>query len=162
MSKEIVLVGMAELKIGKAPGQISSLGLGSCIGICAYYPPFKVGGISHIMLPSSKMVIDGPIKPEKFADTAVPLLVSEMEKLGANKNLLIIKIVGGAEMFLLHGQDDHLRIGIKNISAVEEACEELGLKIVAKSVGGNSGKSVILDLDSGDLRVRTLSESVLL
>jgi chemotaxis protein CheD len=162
MQQEIIMVGMAELKVGKAPGQILSLGLGSCIGVCAYYAPKKIGGMAHIMLPSSSMVKDGSLNPGKFADTAIPLLIAEIEKLGGEKSQLVIKIIGGAQMFLGNSPDDRVSIGPQNITAVEAVCEKIGLRVAAKSVGGTAGKSVTLDLDTGKVEVRTLSESRIL
>ena len=35
---ELIRVGMADYKVGKAPGTIISYGLGSCIGISLYDP----------------------------------------------------------------------------------------------------------------------------
>lgn len=155
------MVGMAEIKVAKAPSQISCLGLGSCIGVCAYYAPLKIGGIAHIMLPSSAMVRDEyAANPAKFADTAIPLLVAGMEKLGGERGQFVLKIAGGAQMFATSCPDDRLSIGLKNIAAVEAVCDKMGYKIVAKVVGGNTGKSVILDLNNGIVQVRTLSESI--
>lgn len=155
------MVGMAEIKVAKAPNQVSCLGLGSCIGVCAYYAPLKIGGIAHIMLPSSAMARDGSAaNPAKFADTAIPLLIGEIEKLGGERDRLVFKIAGGAQMFSTSCSDDRLSIGLKNIAAVEAVCDKMGYKIMAKVVGGNTGKSVILDLNNGIVLVRTLSEKV--
>jgi chemotaxis protein CheD len=162
MQPEIIMVGMTELKVGKAPGRILSLGLGSCIGVCAYYAPDKIGGMAHIMLPSSSMVNNGALNPGKFADTAIPFLIAEIEKLGGEKNRLVIKLIGGAQMFLGNGPEDRVSIGPKNISAVEEVCKKMGLQVAAKSVGGTVGKSVTLDLDTGKVEVRTLFENRIL
>ena len=158
---ETIIVGMAEIKVSKAPNQISCLGLGSCIGVCAYYAPLKIGGIAHIMLPSIALVRDeSAANPAKFADTAFPLLVDEMVKSGCERGQLVIKIAGGAQMFATSYADERLSIGLKNIAAVEAICNQMGYKITAKVVGGNAGKSVILDLNNGIVQVRTLSESV--
>ncbi len=155
------MVGMAEIKTAKAPNKISCLGLGSCIGVCVYYAPLKIGGIAHIMLPSITMVRDDlAANPAKFADTAIPLLIGEIEKMGGQRGQLVFKIVGGAQMFTTNCPDERLSIGLKNIAAVEAVCDKMGYKIVAKVVGGNTGKSVILDLNNGIVQVRTLSESV--
>ena len=41
---------------GKITGILFTLGLGSCVGIALYDEQVKVAGLSHIMLPSSKMI----------------------------------------------------------------------------------------------------------
>ena len=40
---EIVRVGMADLNVCKAPDIITTLGLGSCIGLTLYDPSTKIG-----------------------------------------------------------------------------------------------------------------------
>ena len=48
---ELIKVGMADYKVGRAPDTLISYGLGSCIGISLYDPQTKIGGLLHIMLP---------------------------------------------------------------------------------------------------------------
>jgi chemotaxis protein CheD len=52
---EQLKVGISDYKITKAPNQLVTLGLGSCIGIVIYNQDTKIGGLSHIMLPDSKL-----------------------------------------------------------------------------------------------------------
>ena len=67
---EVIKVGMADLNVCKNPDIITTLGLGSCIGIALYDPVTKIGGLAHIMLPdSTKMRNNSNIA--KFADNVV-------------------------------------------------------------------------------------------
>ena len=50
---EVIKVGMADLKTAKAPNTLTTLGLGSCIGLTLYDPVTKIGGLVHYMLPDS-------------------------------------------------------------------------------------------------------------
>jgi chemotaxis protein CheD len=152
---DAIIIGMSELKVAAAPLKITTLGLGSCIGICLYDRVIKVGGMAHIMLPNSEIAHD-TVNEAKFADLAVPLLVSECEKLGAIRSRLEVKIAGGAQMFTGYCQDTAFSIGAKNVQAVELAFVKMGMAIQARHVGGNSGKSITLDLETGDLSIRTL------
>lgn len=158
---EVIRVGMAELKVGKAPDKIVTLGLGSCVGVCAYDATPKVGGIVHIMLPDSSLAVE-PINPAKFADTGIPLLVQELEQLGAILNRIIIKIIGGAEMFSIASQETYLGVGERNILAVEETCRKSNLEISAKSTGGHTGKSVTFDLDTGVIEIKSMRSTFIL
>ena len=64
---EVIKVGMADLNLCRDPDIITTLGLGSCIGIALYDPSTKIGGLAHIMLPdSTKMRNNSNIA--KFAD----------------------------------------------------------------------------------------------
>ncbi|MGE5580933.1 MAG: chemotaxis protein CheD [Bacillota bacterium] len=158
---EVIRVGMAELKVARAPGRIVTLGLGSCLGVCAYDSVQKVGGMVHIMLPDSSLAI-GPTNPAKFADTGVPFLMEEMIKHGASLRSITVKIVGGAEMFNTGGSETHLAVGERNIAAVEETCRKFKIPIAAKSVGGHAGKSVTLNLDTGAVEVKSMNEVFML
>ena len=73
----IIKVGMADLSIAKEPDILTTLGLGSCVGIALYDPSTKVGGLAHIMLPDSTQIKNNENKA-KFADTAIKMLLQEM------------------------------------------------------------------------------------
>jgi chemotaxis protein CheD len=157
---EVIRVGMGEYAIASAPGEIVTLGLGSCVGVCFYDPDLKLGAMAHVMLPDSRAAKDAR-NPTKFADTAIPFLLAEMERHGSARNRVVIKIAGGAQMFATNPEKE--TIGIRNVTAVETALAAAGLTITARSVGGHAGKSVILDLDSGELKLRTMQvDSVIL
>lgn len=151
---EVIRVGMGEYALARAPGELATLGLGSCVGVCLYDPLLKLGALAHIMLPDSVVAKDTG-NPTKFADTAIPFLLGELVKHGADPGRLVVKIAGGAQMFSgsANGRES---VGPRNVAAVEKALSAAGLSISAKSVGGNTGKSVTLDLETGELRLRTL------
>ena len=46
---EIIKVGMADLKVCTYPDSLTTLGLGSCVGIALYDSVTKVTGLAHIM-----------------------------------------------------------------------------------------------------------------
>lgn len=152
---EVVKVGIAELKAAKAPVNLLSAGLGSCVGICLYDPHSKVGGLAHVMLPDSSQSKNAPNKA-KFADTAVPALISEMLKLGASKSKIIAKIAGGAQMFVFSNASDVMRIGERNVEAVKKALAKEGIPIVAQDTGGNYGRTIELCTSTGKLYIRTI------
>lgn len=157
--EEVTKAGMAELKVAKAPGKIAAMGLGSCVAICAYDPVIKVGGIAHVMLPLSSMA-EGDKNRAKFADTAIPFLLEELKKMGAESSRLDIKLVGGAEMFISEIKNERFKIGERNLQVVEDTCHKLGLKISGRCVGGNTGKSVTINLENGEVQVKTINGTV--
>ena len=53
----IIKVGMADLNVCKAPDGLTTLGLGSCIGLTLYDPVTKIGGMVHYMLPDSTKAV---------------------------------------------------------------------------------------------------------
>ena len=96
---EIIKVGMADLKTCVSPDGVTTLGLGSCVGIALRDPVTKIGGLAHVMLPDSTAIRNSSQNIAKFADTGIEELVRQIEKLGANRNRLEAKIAGGATMF---------------------------------------------------------------
>ncbi|MFV9509835.1 chemotaxis protein CheD [Tepidibacillus sp. LV47] len=156
----VINVGMADLRTATSPDRIRTTGLGSCVGIALYDPVHRIGGLAHIMLPSSDMVRVGNVNKAKYADTAIPLLVDEMLKLGARKSSIIAKIAGGAQMFQFQSQIDMMRIGPRNVEATKETLKKLGISIVAEDTGGNFGRTIELDTFSGILLIKTVNKGV--
>ncbi|SDF39491.1 chemotaxis protein CheD [Sporolituus thermophilus] len=154
---ELIKVGMADYKVGKSPASLISYGLGSCVGIALYDPVTKVGGLAHIMLPDSKQARSAE-NPAKFADTALPLMLDEMLKIGAAKNRVVAKIAGGAQMFTFTNTTDIMRVGERNSEAVKSVLRKMDICIIAEDTGGNYGRTVELKLDTGVFRVKTIDK----
>ena len=55
-------VGIADLKACKTSGVITTIGLGSCVGISIYDKYKKIGGLAHIMLADSRKFNNNKIK----------------------------------------------------------------------------------------------------
>ena len=152
----MLMVGMAELKVAQAVGEVlTALGLGSCIGICAFDRQAGVAAMAHIVLPSSGKQISE--NPGKFADTAVPKLIVAMQKKGAIQSRIQVAIAGGAQLFVSSGSGDRMDIGPRNAVAVRDALREHRLSIIAEDVGGSSGRTVYMGTD-GLVRVKTIGQ----
>ena len=154
---DLIRVGMADYKVGKAPATVISYGLGSCIGISLYDPQTKIGGLLHIMLPDSTQARASD-NPAKFADTGLPLLLNDVLALGASKSRLVAKIAGGAQMFAFANATDVMRVGARNAEAAKKLLKENGIKLVAEDTGGTSGRTVSIDLNDGTYIVKTISK----
>ena len=151
---EVIKVGMADLNICKAPDTITTLGLGSCIGIALLDPVTKIGGLAHIMLPdSTKMKNNSNIA--KFADTGIEELVRLLVEKGASRARLVAKIAGGAQMFAFQNKSDLVRVGERNVQASKKKLAELKIPILAEDTGENFGRTVIFYPETGDYVIRT-------
>ena len=151
----IIKVGMADLNVAKEPDILTTLGLGSCVGIALYDSATKIGGLAHIMLPDSTQIKNNE-NAAKFADTAIEKLVEDMVTLGAKSNRIVAKIAGGAHMFEFKNMDDMMRIGTRNVTAVIEMLDKLRIPILANDTGSNYGRTIELHTDTGMLLVRTI------
>lgn len=151
----VITVGMADYKTSKTPDILMTAGLGSCIGICISDPVEKVGGMAHIMLPTSNG--HPGVNPAKYADTAVELMIQDILRLGAKKMRLRAKIAGGAQMFSFPGKTNILKIGDRNAEAVEAELKRLGIPLLVADVGGSFGRTIHFDVGTGDLKIRTIN-----
>ena len=154
---DLIRVGMADYKVGRAPSTLISYGLGSCIGISLYDTQAKVGGLLHIMLPDSTQSRVSE-NPAKFADTGLPLMMGELLQMGANRRRLVAKIAGGAQMFAFANATDIMRVGVRNAEAVKRVLRELDIRLLAEDTGGNYGRTVQIDLDTGAYKVKTIDK----
>ena len=114
---QTAMIGIGEYRVGSFP--MMTIGLGSCIGLIMFDPNLNLGAMVHIMLPESSGRMD---RPGKYADTAVPLLVSELNALGSKNRSIIAKMIGGASMFEYFGTN--LNIGERNAEKVRMMLKE--------------------------------------
>ncbi len=154
---ELIKVGMADYKTGRFPSSLISYGLGSCVGIALYDGVTKIGGLSHIMLPDSTQARSAD-NPAKFANTALPIMLDEMIKMGALRSRITAKIAGGAQMFTFANATDIMRVGQRNAEAVRLLLKKMDIKIIADDTGGNYGRTVELKLETGIYLVRTIDK----
>lgn len=156
-----VVVGVADMAIASGPqGQIITYALGSCIGLSAYDPISKIGGLLHFMLPQPAEQADPEqLKPYMYASTGIPLLFRKLVERGAHQNRLVVCAAGGAEIINDAGV---FAIGKRNRTILRKIFWKDGTVIAAEDSGGNSARTMTLHLGNGEVRVRTRDkESVL-
>lgn len=154
---DLIRVAMADYKIGRAPSVLISYGLGSCIGITLYDPVTKIGGLLHIMLPDSTQARSSE-NPAKFADTGIEIMLKEILALGASKPRLAAKIAGGSQMFQFANATDIMRVGQRNAVAVKSVLGQYNIRILAEDTGGNYGRTVQFDLQTGCYKIKTIDK----
>jgi len=157
MGKEIK-VGMADLNVCISPDSITTLGLGSCVGIAIRDPGTKIGGLAHIMLPDSTSIRNNSNIP-KFADTGIEELVRLIVQKGANRGRLVAKIAGGAQMFGFQNKSEMVRVGERNVEAVKKKLALMRIPILAEDTGKNFGRTVIFYPETGDFVIRAVGKT---
>ena len=153
----MIKVGMADFNICKAPDAITTLGLGSCVGIALYDQKRKVAGLAHIMLPDSTTVKNNS-NIAKFADTGIDACIDMMIKNGASRIGLTAKIAGGAQMFAFGSNNDMLRIGERNVEAVRRKLKTLGIRILAEDTGKSYGRTIECYPQTGELLIKAVGK----
>lgn len=158
MESLLIKVGMADLNIATGGAVLKTTGLGSCVGVTLYDPLIQAAGMAHIMLPSSEIAREGQLNTAKYADTAVPELISRLKAIGANPRRLVAKMAGGAQMFAFAG--DTIRIGPRNVESVKAALEAAKIPLIAEDTGANYGRTVEIDSRSGIFYIRSVQFGV--
>ena len=87
-----IIVGISDWKVCKNPEVLVTYALGSCVGSCLYDKVTGIAGLSHIMLPDSTTTDGARLNRMKFADTALPDMLAEMIKMGADIRRIQAKI----------------------------------------------------------------------
>jgi len=154
-----VVVGIAEFKFAEPPRKLITYGLGSCVAIVLYSKDYVVGSMAHVMLPLAHSESENET-PAKFADSAVAVMVRQMETRGVGVPQIVAKIAGGADMFAGQFQGAGRRIGARNILAARKTLDIFGVRLVAQDVGGTVGRTVEFSTETGLLTVRTLRGEV--
>ena len=154
---EIIKVGMADLNVCVSPNGITTLGLGSCVGIALRDPVTKIGGLAHVMLPDSSAIRNNSNIP-KFADTGIEELVRRVVAKGASRTRLVAKIAGGAQMFAFQSKSEMVRVGERNVEASKKKLAELKIPILAEDTGDSYGRTVIVYPESGDFVIRAVGK----
>ncbi len=153
-----IVVGVGDCAWSSDPESVLiTYALGSCIGLAAYDPVAKVGGLLHYMLPDSKI---DPGKatgnPFMFADTGIPLLLNRLVEMGAVKRRLLLWAAGGAQVI-----DDNgvFNIGKRNHQALRRILWQAGLMLKSEQTGGTVSRTVKLEIGSGRFLCRCPNEN---
>lgn len=139
-------LGMGQFQVLRHEGSLRTL-LGSCIGLVLHDAHNRVGGMAHIVLPTSS----GPDQPlGKFANTAVPELIRLIALSGGRPINLSAKLAGGANMF---GTSNRNSIGDQNLAMVERLLNERSIPVVGRHCGGQQGRRMSYDVTTGNVLV---------
>lgn len=154
MSKNRITISVADARTSNNMDDVLvTYSLGSCIAICLYDPATHIGGMLHYQLPDSKMDVErAQQKPLMYADTGTQFLIDKMEKMGANKKRMKVKIAGGAAM---NTGPKGFNIGKRNYLAARKIMWNNGMFIDAEDIGGGSPRNMCLNLENGDVTVRS-------
>jgi chemotaxis protein CheD len=154
MLKHRVIINVSDAKASDDPSTVLvTHSLGSCIGVCLYDASAKVGGMLHYQLPDSTQDQErAKEKPLMFADTGMKLLLDKLVSMGGKKKLMTIKICGGAAMDIGPKGFD---IGKRNYLAIRKVLWRNGMFIDAEDVGGSSPRNMYLNIETGDVTVKS-------
>ena len=145
-----IFVKIGEMKYGEAPDILVTMGLGSCVGVALYDTRKKRGALLHFLLPEKTRDDDNPFK---YGNTGIRETLKFLEDRGSIKSDLEAKIVGGSVMFAQLLKNPDSAIGKRNIEIARKILKQEGVSITGEDVGGDYGRSMEFNLESGEVRV---------
>jgi chemotaxis protein CheD len=156
-----VVVGVGDMAVSNNNlAVLSTYALGSCVGVVAYDPLAKVGGILHMMLPDSSISREKAIaQPAMFADTGLPLLFKSLAGLRAQHSRLRIFVAGGASVIC---GNDSFKIGERNVQATLDYLNRNGFAVRHVIVGGTTNRTLHLEISTGAMMLKTPSSNEVL
>lgn len=146
------------MKFCHAPDAITTLGLGSCVGVVIYDATAKIAGLVHVMLPDSTKIKNNENKA-KFADTGIEEMVRQVVEAGAAKSRLKAKIAGGAQMFAFSNENDLLRVGARNVEAVKEQLVRMQIPLAAEDTGNSYGRTIEFYPETEELLIKAVGKT---
>lgn len=152
---DIIRVGMADYKLCSPPDKISTLGLGSCLGVVLYDRETKICGLAHVMLPDSKKITQNSNRM-KFVDTCLKDMYDALVRRGINKDRLVSKIAGGARMFSHREEISSFNVGAQNVLAVHTFLAKHRIPVLAEDVGQSHSRTIVFDPENAQLLIKSV------
>jgi len=152
-----IRVGLGEFAVSvEKGGGIKTFGLGSCVAVVAYHLRTGTVGMAHIVLPDSTGSVRGAsFLPGRFADSGIPALFDEMNRVTGTKGRYVVKLIGGASVLIVSPGERKIDIGKKNILATKKAMWKRGLGALAEDLGGCKSRTVSISVGSPDVSILT-------
>jgi chemotaxis protein CheD len=125
--------------------------VGSCVAIVLHDPINRTAALAHVQLPTSA---DQPTSElGRYADTAVPELVRQLQRRSRHGVSPVAHIAGGADMFPV----SHARsVGRLNTTAVKGLLLSHRIPILTEHCGGTLARRLVFDIQSGRLQIELI------
>lgn len=153
---------MGQMSLARsASGSLLAPSLGSCLALCLFSPSKRVVAMAHIVLPTrsrTKLAEQAEnSSPCKYADESLAAIFTEMaRKYGDLQGKdFSAKIIGGAQLFKGGAANTlYPTIGQQNIQMLLKDLCKRSITISGCDVGGEAGRSVRFDTETGDVHIR--------
>lgn len=155
--------GMSHVPVRLGEGQYSqnsyetlmAEGLGGGVGVAIWNPASSLAALAHIILPTAGAPGMGEDHPFNYADRAIPLMVAELVRLGADRSQLVARIAGGAQLLRTSGGDGIFDIGGRNVEQVRRELDRAGLNLVGEDVLGHQIRKMSVSPGNGRVTVQS-------
>lgn len=149
-----------ELLVTHDPTQVTTV-LGSCVAVTMFSPRLRFAAICHAMLPEPK---DDRLRatkdhPERFKylSEAIPFMAERFRMLGIVSHEVEVKVFGGGNVLGLEESDQRRKlVGNVNIDIAQAILKAESLSIKAGNVGGEVGRKILFNTQTGEVLHRFL------
>lgn len=130
--------------------------LGSCVAACLIDRAAGVHGMNHFLLPQGSDWHSQTGVPARFGVNAMELLITDMQKLGAQRQRLEAKVFGAGNV--LDGMSV-VNIGEQNSEFIRAYLKSEGIPLLAEDLLGSFARKVFFFPGDGKVMVRKLKNS---
>jgi len=136
--------------------------LGSCVAMTLWHPKLQIGGMCHYMLPHRTGRAPHASIDARYADEALELFLREVRQSATHPAEYQVKLFGGGRMFrpALRHMAGCLNVPERNVETGRQLAAGAGFNVIAEDLGGDGHRNVMLDLWSGEVWVKRVSEIV--
>lgn len=139
-----------------SPGEVMCLAeptivttvLGSCVSVTLWDKDRRIGGLNHFVLPRGGA-------SSRYGDTAMLELLEGVLALGAHLRSLEAKVFGGAAVLPVGGEGT---VGSSNVAFALGELARRGIPVAGRRTGGDRGRLLMFNTETGDAFVRWLAE----
>lgn len=151
-NRERRFVSVSEYHVATAGETLVAYGLGACVAVALYDEEAGIGGLAHTLLPNRTDGLDAA--SGKYVDAAIHTMLTEMVDAGADYSTVEARLVGGADIFEF--EELGKGVGEKNAAVAREELAKLDVPVVAEATGGDFGRTVEFDTETGDVEITTV------
>jgi chemotaxis protein CheD len=157
--KEMITVLPGE-RLASEDDVIIATVLGSCVSVVLIDPSRGIGGLNHFMLPGDRDDYHSLGTSGKYGIHALPLLLEDLEHLGARRSDLRAKIFGGGKV-LRNVPGGGSWTPDDNVDFAERTLTEYDIPVAAYDVGGDYGRKILFFVKEGKVMVKKLAREVM-
>jgi len=124
--------------------------LGSCVSIALFDAIAGIGGMNHFMLAKDTSVEGSAANMDvaggmgRFGEYAMEMLLSDMEKKGAQLSRCKAKVFGGGNIFGVP-ESSKAQVGKTNIDFAFKWLKDHNVEVLSSDTGGSQPRKVFLD-----------------
>ena len=157
MNEDVINVSIGMVVAEEGNKVLDSGPMGSCVSVIIYDIVKRFGGMAHVMLPGKPLLgNDVSCCDFRYAENAIPQLISLLKSKGSSIGDLEACIAGGANV--LKAKDDV--ICQENINSVRDILIRSKLSIRCSDVGGEMRKMLSINIATGQVSISCGDDSM--